>query len=529
MSFPGASVFLLPPRPALRDWPLAGACAGLLLGLAELALAAPGGPPPPLALLTTGSLALALAGAGFALGLLLQLLHVRPTHSTLIAWVTGLIPLAAAASLALPSPRPSRLVALSGLALAVLVVAGVTLLAARIADRSERAGTPANALLVWGATALLVAAGERAGTGEAPFGIAPAVLLAGLVLVIAAAACGLYLLARRRGSSRPRASFGSLLGVLVAAAGAAAAAPWALPWLLAEPDLPRTGDAPANILIVAVGPAAGGESGAAARHTGVLAAFTGLRFEPIVPERTRAFEALLTLPDGAPLVPVLVGAGYVTAAILADASLVPDVGAREVDARPGGRAQLERELRWLAAAPWLAGPGRRALERLGLGGEARSPEALGSDARSWLLRHAASPSPFFLLVDFRSREAAVSSEAEREEEAVATLLDHVDEVGLALRTLVVLARTGGPLEPPLRVLVRPPLAWPGGAREAVAARPVHASELGATLRQIARRDAATPIAFPGIVGAWPASSPRLATVGGPASEARSEPQASEVH
>jgi hypothetical protein len=57
----------------------------------------------------------------------------------------------------------------------------------------------------------------------------------------------------------------------------------------------------------------------------------------------------------------------------------------------------------------------------------------------------------------------------------------------------------------------------------VAARPVHASELGDTLRQIARRDAATPIAFPGIVGAWPASSPRLATVADPGGDVSDRP------
>jgi hypothetical protein len=47
--------------------------------------------------------------------------------------------------------------------------------------------------------------------------------------------------------------------------------------------------------------------------------------------------------------------------------------------------------------------------------------------------------------------------------------------------------------------VRPPLAWPGSAGDSTAVRPVQASELGATLRKIARGDGKTPVAFPGVV------------------------------
>ena len=71
--------------------------------------------------------------------------------------------------------------------------------AAQLADRSERAGTPANALLCWGATAALVAAGERVLLGEPALGRLALALLAGAVLAGAAAACAVF-----RAGSPPR-------------------------------------------------------------------------------------------------------------------------------------------------------------------------------------------------------------------------------------------------------------------------------------------------------------------------------------
>jgi len=500
MSLSGASVYLLPPRPALRDWPVAGACAGLLLGLAELALAAPTGPPPPrLAALTIAAPALALAGASLAVGSAQRLLQARPSHSALVAWVTGLIALAPVAPLGLPRAGSPRLAGLAAFGLAAALVLGVSLLAARVADRAERAGTPASGILWWGATALLVAAGERIWLGPSPAGAAPAALLAGLWLAGAGAACAVYLLARRRGASRPVAPFGRILGVLAVAAAAAASAPWALPWLLAEREVAAPGDTPANILIVALGAASRTAAGTAAPADASFGGWTGIRYEPLVPEPADALEALLTLPDGVALVPALASDGYLTATICADAGIARDFGAREVDARLGARARLEGELRWLAAAPWLTGPGRPALARLGLGGDVRTPEQLSSDARGWLLRRSVSAVPFFLLVDFRRRESELAAAPEHEDAALAALLDHLDEGGLSQRTLVVLVRTGGLHEPPLSVVVRPPVAWPGSSGSQVALRPVQASELGATLRRIARGDGKTPVVFPGVV------------------------------
>ncbi len=496
MSFPGFPVFLLPPRPALRDWPLAGASAGLLLALAELLLAAGARPPPALALLGVASLAFGLALAAFALGLTVRTLRQRPSHSALVAWVAGLIALATLAPLALPRPGVSGWISLAALALAALATAGAAFAAARLADRSERAGTPANALLCWGATALLVAAGERLLLGERALGWPALAGVAGGVLLGAIAVWAAYALARRRGSSRPRASFPQLLAGLAAAALAAGYAPVAIPWLLADREPPSPGGAPANILVVAFGSAGEAARAAGARGQDALAGWTGILYEPIVAAPQRALEALLSLPDGAPLVPALADDGYRTAAILADPSLGQEIGTREVDARPGARLRLERDLRWLAAAPWLAGPGRHTLERLGLGDGVRPPAQLASDARGWLLRKGASPIPFFLLVDFRLLAPAASGA----EDAIASLLDHLGQIGLAERTVVVLAQTGGPRERPLRVVVRPPLAWPGVAGSATASRPVEASELGATLREIAHGDGETPVPFPGVVG-----------------------------
>ena len=217
MSFPGLPVFLLPPRPALRDWPPAGACAGLLLALAELLLAAPGGPPPRLALLGAASLAIAFALVALLLGAALQTLGQRPSYSALVAWVAGLIPLAAAAPLALPRPGDSGILPLALLAIAGFAAVGMAFAAAQLADRSERAGMPANAVLCWGGVALLVAASESLLLGERGLGGLALALMAGAVLTGAAAAGAIFLLSRRRGTSRPRASFGALLTGLLAA------------------------------------------------------------------------------------------------------------------------------------------------------------------------------------------------------------------------------------------------------------------------------------------------------------------------
>jgi hypothetical protein len=232
-----------------------------------------------------------------------------------------------------------------------------------------------------------------------------------------------------------------------------------------------------------------------------LSGWPGIRYEPLVAEPALALEALLTLPDGAGLLPELAADGYQTAVIRAGGGPGRDLGAGEVDAQPGARARLVGDLRWLAGAAWLAGPGRPALEWLGLAGELRSPEQLAATARGWLLRRTASPAPFFLLVDLRRPQPLDAAGSEREEEAAAALLDHLDQLGLAGRTVVVLARTGGSRERPLRVLVRPPPGWPGGAGGAAPVRPVRASELAATLRQIGR--GAEPVAFPGVVRARP--------------------------
>jgi hypothetical protein len=480
--------------------------------MAELALAAPtGSPPPRLAALTIAGLALALACASFAVGCALEMLRARPSHSALVAWVTGLIPLATAAPLALPRPGVSRLAGLAAFGLVAALVFSASFAAASIADRSERAGTPARGILWWGAAALLVAAGERSWLGPEATGASWAALLAGLCLAGAAAACALYLIARRRGASRPRAAFGQVLVVLVSAAVAAAAAPWALPWLLTERDLPAPGNAPANILIVALGAAS--RTAATDSHAEAsFGAWTGIRYEPLVPEPADALEALLTLPDGAALVPALAADGYRTAMIRTDAGVAHDFGVRQVDDRPGARAQLEGELRWLAAAPWLVGPGRDALPRLGLGDDVRTPDQLSSDARGWLLRRGASPDPFFLLVDFRRRESALAPSPEHEDAALAALLDHLDQVGLSQRTLVLLVRTGGLHEPPLTILVRPPLAWPESSGSQVSLRPIQASELGAALRKLAQGDGKTPVVFPGVVRVGPAGAPRVARV-----------------
>ena len=509
MSLPGVPVFLLPPRPAPRDWPLAGACAGLLLGLAELAFAAPDGPPARLAILSVTCLALALGLAAGILGFVLHELRGRSSHSALVAWVAGLIGFAAVTPLALPHADRSGLLALAALLLAALAMAGVAFAAARLADRSERSGTPANAMLVWGATAIAVAAGERAAFDGSALGVAPLALLGGLVLGGAGVACAVFSLARRRGSSRPRASFARLCGLLAVVALAAAYAPRALPWLLAERDLPPQTGVPAHILILVVDSA--GASGT--QGIGTLASWSGIRYEPLVPEPTRALEALLTLPDGAPLVPALDADGYVTAAILADAELSQAVGAREVDARPG-RARAARARAALARGGAVArGPGptcaRAARAWAVMSARPRSsPPTRGAGCCDGARPRSRSSCSSTSACSSRGPIAAESGSRARKRRPRCSTISI--RWGSPIARVVVLARTGGAQS-------RRCASWcarrsPGRRSdgEAVVARPVQASELGATLRQIARGDGITPIAFPGVIGApgWLANEVR---------------------
>jgi hypothetical protein len=284
----------------------------------------------------------------------------------------------------------------------------------------------------------------------------------------------------------------------VAAVLAAASAPAALPWLLADRELAPAEGSPARMLVAVYGPAAPGE----ASESALLAGERGIAYALDVGDAGRPLEALLAPPAGDPLVPLLVRRGYATAAVVADGSLGPDVGAVQRDARPGARARVSGDLRWVASGPWLAGPARRVFERLGLGDAARTPEQLASAARGWLLQHGGSATPFFLLVDLRHREPRTPAELARDEAVLDGLLDHLDQSRLGERTLVLLARAGHPGERQLRALLRPPLAWRAASAEPLA-RPVRASELAAALEEIARGDVSNPVSLPGVASAWP--------------------------
>jgi hypothetical protein len=218
--------------------------------------------------------------------------------------------------------------------------------------------------------------------------------------------------------------FGPLLSLLAAATGLSATLPMWLPWLLVEGPARNAGRTPANLLIVAL-PAA------ETQPTLDLLALSGT-------ERARVDPEVLLGPPGGRIATGLTRAGYSTAAIVREPRHAHPRGAAELDARPGGRALLEGPAAWMVAAPLLLGPAAPSLRLAGQDTRLRSPEAIAAEARRWLLdwhsRRAAAP--FFLFVDLRGTPVGDV------DGALAAMLDRIELLGAAPRTLVAVVATG---------------------------------------------------------------------------------------
>lgn len=447
--------YLLPPRPRLRDWPSAGAAAGLLLGLCELLVAAWTGetPSPPVALALSVSAAGVCAALAGATGLGLRLRGARSSYSALVGALVG--PLLATAAVgaawswlgASAGPSPLQVAGLL-CALPLAAVTGAT--TARLCDQVERGGLPVSAPALWLCVGLALAAGERLfALGPPP----PEGRWAALALLppSALAAMGAaFAVARRRGN-QSRASPGRLLALSAVATVLVACAPWLAPWALYDRALPPLGDGPPNVLLAVID-AAGAPGTGALDEVLAQGGFT--------PDELpgSAVRSVVTLPSGELLLPVLGTRGYATAAIVADAAAAEPVGAGEVDLRRGPRHALRSTVAWTAGAPFLLGPGGRLLAPLRLDGLRRTPAQLAGEARRWLVhwRSRRAPAPFFLWLDFR----VAGAPGPPPHDALAGLLTELEHLEIASRTLVLVAAVGPEGSRRAEAALRLPAGWP---------------------------------------------------------------------
>lgn len=483
MSAGGAPVYLLPPRPRLHDWPLAGGCAGSLLGLAELAVAwASGvGLPTSLTIGLAATDALLIAALAGIVGVVTWQAGLRPSHSGLVGAVLGIeIFAAVAAPLVAGATTTSAVEAL----LAAAACGALGFGAARVADRTERAGVPASGPLVWGAAGLLVAGASRLAYDGVSAG-----RLAGLGFAAGVIAAGVALaheLGRRRGSGS-RMRFGRLLALLGLAIIGLALAPAALPWLLFERDLTPLAPGPPNILLAVL-------PGTASAQESVQWQSLGGRRYPLSEPGSPRDPGFPRLPDGSPLASRLFAAGYATALICREPCVGPGLEGVEVDDRPGAAAQLEGEASWLAAAALWRTWGRQLLDVFDLDGALRSPAQIGTATRRWLERWRTSRSlvPFFLRVDFRG-DGADPDEVDR---ALGEILDTLPLLDAGASTLIALAAPGSERNASAAVQLQPPLFWrtPVGGRSPV--RRLSAGELATALDRAAHSSPEHPPALP---------------------------------
>ncbi len=500
----------LPPRPALADWLWAGASAGLMYGLAELAVALPGGAalPPRLAALVLAIDAALVGSCALLVGAIARWRSTRFSHSGLVGALVGPLLFAAIAGRFLGALSAGELPAIldfSGLMTAALFATGAGLAASRLADALERRGVVCSGPYVWGGVALLLAASERLAYAQRLSGWLGALIGLALMLAAAAATWSAVAVARRR-ESHPARPFAHGLLWLIALAAAAAAAPTWWPWLWYEREAPEIGASPGNLLIAAY-PAADRSPGSGvpdATPTLERLAAEGVSFE-VLPEASGAgARALLRDTRGGAVAPQLLGAGYAVAAMLPGEGAASEFARSEVDAQPGPRGLLEGRLAWLGAAPLLSGPLLPLARALGLDADRRDADALAARARAWLLdwRMERSTVPFLLFVDFRhaAPPRGRASALERSDARLGDILEHLRMLEVEDLTLVVVSTPSDARELPRaqasRAVLRAPAGWPRPAW-ASEGRAIGAGELGDYLIEISRSEAKAPAALPG--------------------------------
>jgi len=467
--------FLLPPRPRLRDWPAAGAAAGLLLGGGDLLWAAQAGAaraPLSLVCLILGFDAGVGAALATATALALRGCGIRLCYSAAAGALVGVQAGIATLDLGLAaaSVKLAPAGALAAVVLSGLCAAGAGAALARLGERLEDAGLPLAALPLWAASGLLLAGAGAAASSGSSAGLA---LLAG-----ALCAPGIAWLALRTARARgvraraPLSEVALHAGLLVALG---AGAHQAMPWLRYAGELPSLSAGPPSLLLVSADPELGRESAEAAAE---LIGWNGVRYAGLAGDPAQSGLAQLRLPDGRSLAAALREAGFASASLHAAAPGLDASDFAEVDAATPPLTALAREAPGVRGLAWLHCCAKRVVPALRLDATRRTPAELSRLAGRWLLdwRSRRAQRPFVLRVDYRAAE----SDAAGLIPALGELLRQLDQHEIAQRTLIVLALPGARGSRG-KVVVRVPEGWPLPAPERREVRGLRANALAEAL------------------------------------------------
>jgi hypothetical protein len=483
--------FLLPPRPRLRDWPLAGAGAGCLVAACELAVAALGEP-----LRAPGSLIAALVAyhaLGGALLASLTALALRSqgirlcysaTAGALIGVQAALLALDALFSAVTVKQGPATAVAVATFALSAALGAGA--LVATLGERLERSGLPLHAPAVWLGSALLLALVSAVRGGSAAYGIGAAAVLA----LAPGAAWLLLRMARNRGV-HARTQLGALGATAVIGVAALAGAYAALPWLRYADAHTGIPEGPPSVVLVSADPGLAREAREAAAE---LIGWNGVRYRASLSQDAAGVSSLVRLADGRTLASALREKGYVSASVHAAGAPPESSAFAEVDAGGSPLGALARREPGLRGLAWLRCCAKPLASALRFDAPRRSTAELTRAASAWLLdwRTRRAQTPFVLWVDYRGAEGGGDALVA----ALASLLHQLDQHEVGPRALLMLA-LADPGRDRVSFVVRPPEGWAVPDRPSRAPHRLRETELGEALFAAVGSRTARP-ALPGL-------------------------------
>jgi hypothetical protein len=474
MSIARGRGFLLPPRPRLRDWPLAGAGAGCLLAGAELALAAGTDTlRAPFALIAWIVAYHACSGAALAgfTALVLRSRGIRLCYSAAAGSIVGVqgALLAFDAFFATITLKQAPGAAVAAAIFALAAASGAGGLVARIGERMERSGLPLHAPAVWLASALVLALASGLRGAEGGSGIAVA-----SVVGVAPVLGWLSLQWSRQRGVKPRGNLAALGATAAFAVSALMGLHQALPWIRyasahrALPELPP-------VVLLSAGPDLAAESRAAVSE---LIGWRGVRYRSAEAADTGSAALLLQLRDGRSLARALRESGYASASAHAAAAPPESDDFAEVDPGEAPLTGIARRAPGLRGLAWLRCCADPLVSGLRLDAPRRTPAELTQAAAQWLLdwRTHRAETPFVFWVDYRGAEG----ESDALVSAISALLRQLDQHEVGPRALVVLALPEASGDRASYV-VRPPEGWAVPDRPSRAPHRLRESDLGTAL------------------------------------------------